>query len=253
MKRLIGIFSLLLCLTLLLASCKKAPAMKYENGYYTIPGSSVQYSFISLNYEAVAYDNTDPLAILEQGANVPVYKISGVEVGKMVCTEDYDVLCAKGVTLPATLTAFDPYRMHVTKTAVLSYSVATVTDKEILKDITECYETVSGFNPAEVDFLEKEEFGLKFQSESCAGLYYSLQYWHFREKAELYVAIEDPDDFEHLYPGFEVRTELYKGEYYAVYQLGAGVIYDMESDLCYPVGDLLAEFVAQEMETQAGA
>jgi hypothetical protein len=184
------------------------------------------------------------LAILKQGGDLPVYKISNVDADKMLCTEDYDVLCAQGVALPAKLSGFDPFQMHITQTAVLSYSVATVTEAADLEALVTCYETERGFYSGEIDFLERESYDLKFQSKTCAGLYYCLGYWELKEPVELYVEIEDPDDFENLYPAYSVKTELYEGDYYAVYDLGTSFFYDMEKDLCYPAGDLLAKYLA---------
>ena len=94
--------------------------------------------------------------------------------------------------------------------------------------------------------LSKEVYDLKFRSNAYPGIYYCVTYWQFEEDVLVYEEIEDANDFTITYPGVEVYTEEYKGDLYAVYNFGRGILYDRITKLCYPVGDIVWNYISDE-------
>ncbi len=215
--------------------------MQYQNGTYIHPVNGVIYSRAPDYYEAISFEQDNPVANLVQAGDILTYEISGIDPKQMICTVYYEVLCAKGITLPEKLSAFGPSKASVCKTVEMTVSLASITDAEELATLVACLESVPGFAQSEIDVaLSKDRYDIKFESASYAGLYYCITYWRFDEDVLVYEVISDPDNFEKTYD-VEVTTEEYKGEWYAVYHFGTELLFDRVTGLCYAVDDTVSK------------
>jgi hypothetical protein len=68
------------------------------------------------------------------------------------------------------------------------------------------------------------------------------------DDVKIYVPIQSESDFEILYPGVEVTTEVYnytdkngeaQTELLAVYNFGTHLLYDRWTGRCYPIDDVI--------------
>ncbi len=245
MKSAVKILAALLCTVLLLASCSGGPALKYENGVYTDAKTGNAYVHAPAYYEAIGYLEDSEIGRLSPKSNVKVYPINGVDPAKMICTQNYEVLLAKGTVLPE-LWDLDVTAAHICKTVEISYAYATVANADELAYLVSCYggETFAG---SEIGAsAKKEKYDLKFEARDLSGVYYCLTYWRFTEDVLIYEDIDSPDTFE---PSYRVpyTLETYdNGAYYVAYNFGREILYNRTTDTACAIDDTLAVYLDGE-------
>ncbi len=223
--------------------------MKYQDGIYSNPANGVYYTHAPAYYEAIAMSSNEAVARLVQAGNTLVYGIKGIDENKMLCTEYYNVLCAVDHKLPEKLADFKPNKAHICKTIELSYSVATLQRAEELASVVSLLESGAGFDYQDIyNEPKKERYDIKFESSEHKGLYYCLTYWRYSSDVLVYKQISDPNNFEPAYPGVEVTTEQYEGEWYAVYHFGKEILHDRVNGKCYAVGDAFSKYLTDDQE-----
>ena len=253
MKRYIQrLLPLLLGAFILLSSCSSLPELSYRDGVYTDKKSGISYTHAPAYYEAISYTQDTEIGKLAEGAGVLVYPIKGVDPAKMICTKNYEILCAVGNTMPE-LWDMNLTKLHICKTVIASYALAEVTDAAVLEKIAEIYGGTA-FPASEIAAgLKNEKFDLKFESTNLPGVYYCLIYQRFEEDVLIYEDIEDPDTFVSSYPNAQVSVHAYEdgsGSYYAEYNFGKEILYNRSTDSCYALGDTLISYMEEE-ETEA--
>jgi len=245
MKRTLKLLTALLCALLLLASCSGGPALKYENGIYTDSKTGNAYVHAPAYYEAIAYVEESEIGKLSPKSDVLVYPIRDVDPAKMICTQNYEVLLAKGLELDE-LWELDLTAAHICKTIELSYAYATVTDAEELAYLVSCYrgETFAG---SEIGAgAKKEKYDLKFEASDLPGVYYCLTYWRFTEDVLIYEDIDSPDRFVPTY-SVPYTLETYdNGSYYVAYNFGREILYNRTTDTACAIDDTLAVYLDGE-------
>ena len=248
--RILRLTALLFALLMMLASCSSLPTLRYKNGVYTNKKTGISYAHAPSCYQAIAYHQDREVAKIEQKGmeDMILYEVNGVDPSKMLTTADYELLYAVGTTLPA-LWEMDITTVYVNQSAEISFAVATITDTPVIRALIEAYQTGGSFPQSHMEKgLAYDKYDLVFQSEH---LRYCLIYWEFEEEVLIYEPISSLTDFEILYPGVEVTTEVYeytengeaKQEYLAVYHFGKGIIYHRETGLCYPAGTLISDYL----------
>ena len=231
-----------LALALLLCACRGSdiPAFeKNDDGEYVNPETEVSYLSAPWNYEAISRVTSRPVVRIEQDKidDVVLYEIEKISSSQYLSTENYDLFYASNLTLP-TLSAMAPTSVLVCQGADRSFVTETITDASDIAAI------LAAVNARPLGSFEGEDyntFTLKFASEQYSAFYYRLTYRQYDAPIESWVLIEDADNYEVLYENAEVRVEEYKGELYAVYTFGVGVIYDNATQTFYAVGDVIAD------------
>ena len=236
---------LLLCATMLLTACSKAPKMTFQDGTYQINGMNVTFEAAPSYYEARSYIKDRPVARLEQGEldDLIFYEIEGVSPEKMISSESYDLFYAVGTKLPE-LWEMSVTKAHVCQTASVTYSLATLEDDEAIASLIEAYYDGTSFSAKDIDpGLGKSKYDLKFESPLYPGLYYCLTYWQFDSDVLIYQDIDDPNNYDVLYLGVERTVGEYKdaeGGYYVEYNFGKYVLHNRAIGMCWSIGDTVA-------------
>ena len=244
-QRVLRVLPFLLAVLMLFSSCAKLPKMQNERDVYTNPKTGISYVPAPAYYQAISLDENAQVArIVQKGMkDIVLYAVSGVDTKTMLTSDTYEIFCAMGTSLP-TLTQMAPEVAYVCQTIELTWALAEIRDGEELSDLVERIEKTKGFPAAEIDpTLSKETYELRFQSKSHPGFYYCISYLQFESDVLIYEEIEDVDSFPITYPGVEVSTEEYKGDLYAVYHFGKGILYDRITRLCYPAGDIVEKYL----------
>lgn len=244
-KKLFRAALLLLCAVTLFSSCGKPPKMEVQNGDYTNKKSGVTYVRASMNYEAVSFVKDKTVARVAQDKldDIVLYEIENTDPEKMLATENYELFYAKGTALPK-LWEMYPTKALITQTGTISFSNATIEDATDLAMLVSLYQNGVSFSKDEIDVgLKPTRYDLKFASAEHPAFYYTLTYWRFTEDVLVYVQIENVNDFEPVYAGIPVTTEVYEGESYAVYNFGKEILCDRVTGNCYAVGDTVAKYL----------
>ena len=246
MKRsMLKFLPILLCTVVLFSACAKVPRLEGENGIYTYEKGGVSYVPAPSYYEAIGYrDGTEVARIKQKGQDdLLLYPIEGIDVSKMITTANCEIFCAVGVTMP-TLRQMQPNKLNVCRTVEITYQLQEITDQADIEALVSVYEDTRGFERSiEMDGMKAERYDLKFESSKYPGIYYCLTYWRFTEDVLIYVLIDDFENFEVLYPNVEVTTETYEDEKYAVYHFGKNILYNRDTGLCYPAGDVIEKYL----------
>lgn len=243
--RFLRIFALAFSLLMLLSSCSKVPALELKEGdVYVNKKTKVSYTHTSTCYRANAY-SAEPVARIKM-KNMDeklLYSIEGMDENKWLCDADYMVYCAEGEKLPA-LWEMNVSKVYVNKTVNASLTVASIVDPTDIQALINAYQNGISFVYEDLDDgLAFKRYDLVFAD---AYLSYYLIYLQYEEDVLFYDVIDDPESFTVKYPGVEVTTEEYKGEYYAVYNFGKHLMYNRETGLCYPVNDTLSSYFAEK-------
>lgn len=244
------ILPLLLVALLLLTSCAKLPALKYDGEKYTNPKTGISYLPAPTCYQAASLDEDAEIArVVQKGVDdIVLYAVGGVNTTKLLTDSTYTLYHAEDYALP-TLAQMKPHTAYITQTIELSWAVAEITNAEEIGALITALDGQKGFPAQEIDVtLSKEGYDLKFASNSYDGIYYCVTYWQFEEDVLIYEEIEDANDFTVTYPGVAVYTEEYKGDLYAVYNFGSGILYDRITKLCYPAGDAVSRYLQSDGE-----
>ena len=236
---------LLLCVAMLLASCSKAPKMTFADGAYIVAGLDVQYDVAPPYYEARSIVTDRPIARLEQGKldDLIFYEIDGVSVEKMISSANYDLFYAVGTKLPE-LWEMSVTRALVCQTASITYSLAVVEGDKALASLIDPYQNGVSFPANDIDpGLTSTRYDLKFESPLYPGFYYCLTYLQFNKDVLIYQDIDDPNDFEPLYPDVERSIGEYtdaEGGYYVEYNFGKYILQNRTLGKCWAIGDTVA-------------
>ena len=239
---------LLLVAMMLLTSCAELPKMKYDGESYTNPKTGISYRPAPPCYQAVSLNKDAEIArVVQKGIDdVVLYAVGDVDSSKLLTDATYELFYATDFLLP-TLKQMTPSLVYITQTVELSWSVAEINNPEEIATLITVLDTQTGFPAREIDAtLSKEVYDLKFLSEDYPGFYYCVTYWQFTKDVLIYEEIEDVTDFPITYPGVAVTTEEYKGDLYAVYNFGSGILYDRITKLCYPAGELVQSYIVGE-------
>lgn len=228
MKRILQGLSLLLCALCLFTACG-GPTLRYENGHYTNPKTGVSYEHAPAYYMAIAYLPDEKIGDLYKGGDVTAYAIRDVDPASMICTQNFEVLCAVGTKLPE-LHELKLTAAQVTKTVNVSATYATLTDATALNYLAQSY-AGDVFAGSEIDpSLSREKFEVKFEASNLPGVYYCLTYWRFDGDVLIYEDIDSPDAFE---PTYSVDYTLHtydNGSYYVAYNFGREILYNRTTD-----------------------
>ncbi len=244
----IRLTALLLCL-LLLASCARAPKLKYEDGAYHISGLGT-YVPAPDCYEARSIKTDKTVARMEQGEldDLLFYAIPDVPAEQMIASANYDLFCAEGTRLPE-LWEMDAERALVCQSASVTYSLASLSGGE-LDGILSQSRDGARFSVKEIDpNLTYEVYEIKFESPRYPGFYYSLTYRAYKSDVLVYQVIDDLDCFDVLYEGVPVTTEEYayvengedRVELLAVYNFGKHILYNCGVGECFAIDDTVAK------------
>ena len=243
--RFLRAFALAFSLLMLLISCSKVPALELKEGdVYVNKKTKISYTHTSTCYRANGH-STDPAARikLKNMDEKLLYSIDGMDETKWLCDEEYMVFCAEGEKMPE-LWEMNISKVYVNKTVNASYTVTSIVEPADIQALINAYQNGNSFAYEDLDDgLAFKRYDLVFAD---SDLSYYLIYLQYEEDVLFYDVIEDPENFTVKYPGVEVTTDEYKGEYYAVYNFGKHLMYNRETGLCYPVTDTLSTYFAEE-------
>ena len=248
-KRIFRVAVFLLSMILLLSSCGKPPKMDVENGSYTNTKSGVTYVRAPMNYEAVSFIKSRPVARVAQDklADIVLYEIEGTASDKMLATDNYELFYAKGSFLP-TLWEMSPTKVLLSQTGTISFATTTIEDANDIAALVALYQGGAAFPESEIVGLTPERYDLKFSSAAYPAFYYTLTYRRYTQDVLVYVTVEDESSFVSPYPGIEMTMEEDDGELCAVYNFGKEILYDRATGNCYAVGDIVSKHLDNETE-----
>ena len=256
-KTYVCLIALLLAAVLSLSSCSSVTVMEPKDGMYVNPDTGVSYHAAPANYESKAVNKAEVIASLGSAdmEETYLYAIDGVNTRQYLTTIYNDVFYADGIALP-TLRQMNTNRVLFTQTKVLTASLVQIEEKDVLSKLVDAYEGI-GFDSELMIFEDgcyrKLDFRLKFESESYASIYYTLDFYSYSKEITLWEPISDAENFEILYPGVEVTTAEENGYLYAVYHFGTDFLYDHVTGTCYPLWDTLTEYHERLTDGAAGA
>ncbi len=229
---------------LMLVSC--TPKLKYEDGGYFNEKNGITYYAAPLQYQAKSYINEESCKIDQKKIDdIVLYPISDMDGERWLCTADYQVFYAKGENVPS-LWEMQVDRVYINKTVNLSYTLATILNKEKIEGLINVYRSGVACTNSQVDpGLTFESYDLVYDG---ALLRFCLTYRRYSEDVIINEVIEDPNNYTVHYPGIPVVVETDEdpatGEktHYAVYNFGKDIIYDRYEQRVYSAGDLLEEY-----------
>lgn len=237
----------LLLAILLLSSC--TASLEYRDGKYVNQKNGISYVAAPSPYQALAYDDEEVAKIKQKELDdLLLYPVDGMDAQKWLCTEDFAIFYADTEVLPS-LWEMNVKKVLLNQTINLSYTVATISDAQTVRALQEHYRGGNSFPLSELEEgLRFESYDLVFESDTMR---YCITYRQYEQEILIYEAIEDPSAFTPSYEGVPVTTEDYHYvkdgvemvEHLAVYHFGNGLMYNRESGLCYPVGDLISPYL----------
>lgn len=244
---LLRLSSLLLLLLLLLTSCASVPKLEAEGGRYRNTKTGITYLEAPLCYKAASYQQSKAVARISEKKveDVVLYQINDtLSPEHFLTTARFDLFYAEGTTLP-TLAEMDPYRVHLGQSDAITVTFSLITEAKDIAALLSLYAGELHFAESEVLWvlMNVEKYELRFESEDFDGLYYYLDYYQCSEEVVIEEPIEDPESFTHRFAGVEVTVSEYKGQYYAAYHFGHGILRDPATGICYPAWNLLSPYV----------
>ena len=244
---LLRLSSLLLLLLLLLTSCASVPKLEAEGGRYRNTKTGITYLEAPLCYKAASYQQSKAVARISEKKveDVVLYQINDtLSPEQFLTTARFDLFYAEGTTLP-TLAEMDPYRVHLGQSDAITVTFSLITEAKDIAALLSLYAGELHFAESEVLWvlMNVEKYELRFESEDFDGLYYYLDYYQCSEEVVIEEPIEDPESFTHRFAGVEVTVSEYKGQYYAAYHFGHGILRDPATGICYPAWNLLSPYV----------
>lgn len=244
---LLRLSSLLLLLLLLLTSCASVPKLEAEGGRYRNTKTGITYLEAPLCYKAASYQQSKAVARISEKKveDVVLYQINDtLSPEHFLTTARFDLFYAEGTTLP-TLEEMDPYRVHLGQSDAITVTFSLITEAKDIAALLSLYAGELHFAESEVLWvlMNVEKYELRFESEDFDGLYYYLDYYQCSEEVVIEEPIEDPESFTHRFAGVEVTVSEYKGQYYAAYHFGHGILRDPATGICYPAWNLLSPYV----------
>ena len=244
-KRSFAVVALLLTAVLLFASCSGVSVLEYKNGTYVNNDTGIAYRHAPINYESQNVNKSKTVA--QSGKDDLegnyLYAIEGADTNQYLTSIHNDLFYADGITLP-TLAQMNPGQILFTRTKVLTASLLQINDPEIISDVVSAYGGI-GIDEDLIIYEDdtlKYNFRLKFASDAYPMFYYTLDFFGYNKELTVWEPIDDPNQFEIVYPGVEV-TVATEGEYtYAVYHFGTDFLYDRATETFYPLGDALESY-----------
>ena len=176
----------LLSAAALLTSCSGTLVnLKYEDGQMINKRLGLAYTPAPITYEPVALG--EAYAYYEK-AKMTLYQIEGVDaedwLSQAYAGSATTIFYSDDYTLP-TLSEIDPDKIYVCSNEEITYSIATVEDKEIINTLIDLFQNGEFAEWPLVDAINT--FELKFHSDNnYPFLYYNLTYGEFPEGKFLY-------------------------------------------------------------------
>ena len=255
MKNMIRALTAILCLSFLLVGCgKRIPELTYypsSGGYYDSK-KDITYYQAELYYEPQSLRRDLPVAqISDYAGEVVLYQIERATPEQMLANESFELFCAEGISLPALweMQADTLYVGAVTSGATMDMAVATVTNRDDVANVIALYQNGTSFaydqKPATA--VISRAYHLRFASAEHPAIYYRLSYYEYTNDVMVYEVIESKESFTPTYSGVPVSFNeeyLDRGELYAVYNFGKGLIYDEVTERFYPAGDAISKHLS---------
>lgn len=166
----------LLC-ALSLASCKTT-LKPGENGLYDSK-NKVTYHHTSTVYEATALVKEYGEMVLNDKISYVLYTVPGADPAEMLATEDFNILCAAGETMP-TLLEMAPSVLHIcVDGSETIHAVHRLDDVVAIAALVQAYMTGENLPyPAKTPL---RSYKARFESPEYPGFYYTLTYIEYAE------------------------------------------------------------------------
>ena len=241
----IAIVTLLLAAVLLFSSCSGVSRLEYKDGAYVNNETGVSYRLAPVNYES---QNINKSKVVAQSGKADMegnylYAIEGADTTQYLSSIYNDLFYADTITLP-TLAQMYPSQVLFTRTKVLTASLVQINEQDVINNVVSAY-AGKGIDEDLIifeDATEKYNFRLKFVSEAYSMFYFTLDYFSYTGDLTVWEPIDDPNDFEIIYPNAEVTVVTEDGYTYAVYRFGTDFLYDHATGTYYPLGDALESY-----------
>lgn len=248
------IFSLLLALCLLLASCVSLPWVAPEGNGFVHSESGIRYVYAPTGYMASSIEDA-PVA-KTQGVllgTVELYPVKGRSAEQFLVSSDGLLLCAEGIVLPSfeelEVASVGIYRMSD------SVSIARTSKKAVIDDVLAAYRDGAWVSR---NLIPSSNAGTTYELRFAAdgeyeGLCYVLRYLSFEKDVLIYESIENEEGFVSSYAGVPVRvaeftvTDEATGkavtELCAEYNFGKTLLLDPYRGVCCMAGDALVSLL----------
>lgn len=186
MKKFVAILSMLLSCAAILSSCSASlVSLKYEDGVMYNKSQKLEYYAAPTNYEPVSVGEE---YAYYQKSDMVLYEITGLDPKEWL-TQAYagsatTIFYSTDITLP-TLEELEPNKLYICSNEEITYSVATVEDKEIIDKLIDLFMNGEYEEWPLVNSIVTYE--LKFYSEEkYPHIYYNLTYGEFEEGKFIY-------------------------------------------------------------------
>ncbi len=249
MKKRNSIFRLAACLLLLcslLASCKGGSyTLFYKDGKYVNEKMEKTFYAAPYSYRVLEIKDLKKVsATIDMGKEkVDLYALKSMDSSHWLSDEDFNLYYSNGVTLPK-LQDMQVNRISLVQKGAYNQVMASITNTAMILDSVE-FCTTGTTVPAEKITLNPDTdtaYELLFFSALYPDIAYAMEYWTFSQNVYIYAKLTDDGQIPNLYPGIEAEIVTVEGERVAKFNLGNGLVYDRDADVCYAVGKVLESY-----------
>ena len=238
--------ALLLLLCSLLVSCKSgAYKLTYQDGAYVNEKKAITFYAAPFSYRVLEIRDLSRVnATIGSGKyKTDLFALATMDSALWLSDEDFNLYFSSSVTLPK-LTDMQVNQISLVQKGAYNQVMASITDAAMLADTVE-FCTTGTTIPAEKITLNPDTdtaYELLFFSAIYPDIAYAMEYWTFSENVYVYAKLTDEGEIPDLYPGITATVETVAGERVARFDLGNGLVYDRDRDVCYAVGQVLESY-----------
>jgi hypothetical protein len=244
----IAAFLLLLCA--LLASCKGGSyTLFYKDEKYVNEKKGKTFYAAPYSYRVLEIKDLGKVnATIDMGKKkTDLFALKSMDPAHWLSDEDFNLYYSSEVTLPK-LQDMQVNRISLVQKGAYNQVMASITNTAMILDSVE-FCTTGTTIPAEKITLNPDTdtaYELLFFSALYPDIAYAMEYWTFSKTVYIYAKLTDDGQIPNLYPGIKAEIVTVEGERVARFDLGDGLVYDREADVCYAVGKVLESYFLTE-------
>ncbi len=241
----------LLLLCSLLASCKGgAYKLSFQDGAYVNEKKGKTFYAAPYSYRVLEIKDLGRVnaTIVVDKFKTDLFALKSMDPAHWLSDEEFNLYYSSEVALPKLK------EMQVNKIALVQKGVAynqvmaSITNSAMIADSVE-FCTTGTTIPAEKITLNPDTdtaYELIFFSALYPDIAYAMEYWTFSQNVYVYAKLTDDGQIPDLYPGIKAEIVTVAGERVARFDLGDGLVYDRDADVCYAVGKVLESYFLAE-------
>ena len=178
-----------------------------------------------------------------------LFALKSMDPSLWLSDEEFNLYYSSETALP-TLREMQVNRISLVLKNSYNQVMASITNSAMILDAVE-FCTSGTTIPAEKITLNPDTdtaYELLFLSELYPDIAYAMEYWSFSETVYVYAKLTESGEIPNIYPGIKATIETVAGERVAKFDLGNGLVYDRDKDVCYAVGKVLESYFLSEQQ-----